>query len=230
MRFQVPMPAILLLLGAVLLLDGCSEDKKAATAPVPEDPRKTIAGVMQEIIDSYEARSITRYSALFDQDDFMFVFDVQDVYDQPDIPPNWDWPDELVSNRNMFASPLVERIQLDFVVGAPVAVVKEDIGERPFPEGTMKVAVSEVDFTVDTQDPDGGENLLIKVAGDRAHFFLFPDSNEVVDGIPVWKIFEWRDERIGRGRDGGPPLSTRGAHGSIESSWGTIKFIFGLGR
>jgi hypothetical protein len=183
-------------------------------APIPEDPRTTIAGVMQELVDAYETRGLTRYSALFDADQFRFVFDPIDVAENPDIPTSWDWPDDLVSTRTMFASPLVERIQLAFFAGAPVEATEPDERDRPFPEGTMKIVLTDVDLDVDTRDPNGGGNIIFKVTGDRAHFFLYPDMDEIVDGVPVWKIFEWRDEKIG-------------AVPTQESSWGEIKFLWG---
>lgn len=188
---------------------GCSDDDNITT-PTPEDPRKTIAGVMRELIDAYEAQDIDRYSALFDQANFMFVFDPVDVQEDPDIPPNWDWPEEHNSSRNLFEAELVERIQVDYVPGAPVAVTEPDMGERPFPEGTMKVTVSDVSLDIDTRDPAGGENIVYRVSGDQAIFFVYPDSVEIVDGVPVWKIFEWRDKKVG-------------AFATSETSWGQIK-------
>lgn len=174
---------------------GCSDDEKI-TPPTPEDPRKTIAGVMQELIDAYQARDIARYAALF-HDDFVFVFDPQDVLDDPDIPPSWDWSEERDATTNMFGAALVERIQVNYAVGTPVLADTLDEGIRPFPEGTMKVIVTSVALAVDTRDPTGGENIIYRVTGDQAIFFLFQDPEEVVDGVPVWKIIEWRDKKIG---------------------------------
>ena len=175
---------------------GCSDDDKV-TPPTPENPRKSIAGVMQELIDAYQARDIARYAALFDNSSFVFVFDPTDVQGDPDIPPNWDWNEEQNSTRNMFEAELVERIQIDFVRGAPTDPSESDRGERPFPSGTKKVTVTEVELSVDTRDPAGGENITYKVTGDQAIFFLVQDSVETQEGLPVWKIFEWRDKKIG---------------------------------
>jgi hypothetical protein len=119
---------------------GCSDDKRP-TPPTPEDPRKTIPGVMQELTDAYEARDIDRYTKLFDTDSFMFVFDSLDVLENPNIPPNWEWSEEHRSAENMFEDSLLARIQLDFTVETPVSPAKNDVGHRPFPEGTMKVTL-----------------------------------------------------------------------------------------
>ena len=159
--------------------------------------RTTIDGVMNNLMVSYEKREIDRYSELFDQAGFMFVFDPTDVQTDPDIPPNWDWNEEQNSTRNMFEAELVERIQIDFVRGAPTDPSESDRGERPFPSGTKKVTVTEVELSVDTRDPAGGENITYKVTGDQAIFFLVQDSVETQEGLPVWKIFEWRDKKIG---------------------------------
>lgn len=196
----------------LVFTSACSDDDKVST-PTPEDPRKTIAGVMQELIDAYEARDIDRYSALFDQANFMFVFDPVDAQEDPDIPPNWDWPEEQNSTTNMFEAQLVEQIRVGYVPGAPVAVTDPDIGERPFPEETMKVIVTEVSLSVDTRDPSGGENIVYRVSGDQAIFFVYPDSGEIVDGVPVWKIFEWRDKKIG-------------AFAVELKSWGGVKSLY----
>ena len=190
-RMTMGIAAAMMIAGA-----GCSDDDKV-TPPTPEDPRKTIAGVMQELIDAYEARDIARYAALFDDSSFVFVFDPTDVQGDPDIPPNWDWNEERNATTNMFGANLVQRIQLDYVVGTPVLADTLDEGIRPFPEGTMKAIVTNVELSVDTRDPAGGENIIYKVAGDQAIFFLWQDPQEIVDGVPVWKIIEWRDKRIG---------------------------------
>jgi hypothetical protein len=196
----------------MLSLSGCSDDDDTVRPPAREDPRKTIAGVMQELIDAYEERDIDRYEALFDQEHFLFVFDPYDVNDpDTDIPPNWDWVEEQSANRNMFQSQIVERIELNFVLGTPEPATEQDAEDRPFPEGTMKVSVSEIHLLVDTRNPAGGENILYIADGDHAIFFLLPDQNEI-DGVPVWRIFEWRDLTI--------PAPV------IENSWGEIKYYF----
>lgn len=112
----------------------------------------------------------------------------------------------------MFESPLVQRIELDFVTGPPTEAVKSDIGERPFPEGTKKVIVTQVALSVETREP-GGENLIYRVAGDQAIFFLYQDPGEVEDGLPMWKIFEWRDMKIG-------------AFAVELKSWGGVKSLY----
>lgn len=189
---------IIALMALVLALPGCSDDDETVTPPPPEDPRKTIAGTLQELIEAYQARDIDRYAALFDPDSFLFVFDPIDANDpDTDIPPNWGWEDEESASRHMFQDQLVERIEVDFVIGAPEPATKQDVGERPFPEGTMKVVVTEVKLKVDVRDPAGGEGLRYQVDGDNAIFFLYPDPNGIVDGVPVWKIVEWRDKTIG---------------------------------
>lgn len=195
----------------LVLVVGCSDDE-TITPPDVEDPRKTIATTMQELLAAYEARDIGRYSALFDSD-FVFVFDPTDVVTDPDIPESWDWTAELAATSNMFESDRVEEVQVDFVIGNPVTADTADVGMREFPEGTMKVIATAVELSVDNRDPFGGENIIWRVAGDQAIFFLYPDSLEIVDGVPVWKIFEWRDKKIG-------PAPT------IETTWGQIKAAY----
>ncbi|MEZ4655565.1 MAG: hypothetical protein R3E12_18750 [Candidatus Eisenbacteria bacterium] len=199
---------------AWLLPSGCSDDK-GSTAPVPDPPpgRTTITGIFQGLVYAYQSRDLDHYKLLFDQSDFQFVFDEQDATEDPDIPESWGWPEEQTSTRNMFESDLVERIQLDFVQGTPVLASETDVRERPFPEGTMKVTISDVDLSVDTRDPQGGENIIFKVTGDKADFFLYQDLSELQDGLPVWKIFEWRDFKLG----------PRGSGFVLETSWGVLK-------
>ena len=203
-RVMLGVAAAMMIAGA-----GCSDDDKV-TPPTPENPRKSIAGVMQELIDAYQARDIARYAALFDDSSFVFVFDPTDVQGDPDIPPNWDWNEERNATTNMFGANLVQRIQLDYVVGTPVLADTLDEGIRPFPEGTMKVIVTNVELSVDTRDPAGGENIIYRVGGVQETFFLYPDSLETVDGVPAWKIFEWRERKVG-------PIPT------IDTTWGAVK-------
>lgn len=204
-----------LLVAWALSAPGCS-DHKRITPPAPEDPRKTIPGVMLELVNAYAARDIDRYTKLFDTADFMFVFDSLDVLENPDIPPNWDWQRERRSAENMFEDDsLLERIQVDFIPQTPVSVTKNDVGERPFPEETMKVVLSEVALNIDMRDPAGGENIVYRIQGDEATFFLYPDRSELVDDVPVWKIFEWRDKRP----------NDRGLAVELKS-WGGLKWLF----
>jgi hypothetical protein len=160
-----------------------------------------------------------RYNALFDQAQFRFVFDPVDDQEDPDVPPSWEWPDELASTRNIFSSTTVRRIDLDFVVGAAVDVTEGDERDRTFPEGTKKVVLTDVDLSIeDTSEPGGGQHIIFKVTGDRAHFFLYQDATELQEGLPVWKIFEWRDEKIGA--RGGSPLFVE------LRSWGNVKSLY----
>ncbi|MCA9728985.1 MAG: hypothetical protein R3E12_13630 [Candidatus Eisenbacteria bacterium] len=193
-------------------LSGCSGDDKS-TAPIPEDPRKTIDGLFQELKDAYEARDITRYGRLFDQENFVFVFDERDVAENPGIPTSWDWSLEEVASRNMFQSDLVVGIASEFEVEDPVAATTQDERDRSFPAGTVKVAIADVSLAVENRDPFGGENLFYRVTGDGAFFFLYPDSSEIVDDVPVWKIFEWRDDRLF-------------FFPTELKSWGAIKYVF----
>ena len=107
-RFDARM---LVVIALVAITPGClfSPDKGK-----PKDdtdvPRTTIAGVLTNLVNAYKDRDLDRYKVLFDQDNFMFVFDPVDVQDDPDIPPNWDWPEEENSTRNMFEAELVERV------------------------------------------------------------------------------------------------------------------------
>lgn len=186
----------------MLAAPGClfsPDPKPPEPQPSQYMPRTTISGVLNNLRVAYENRDIERYKELFDLDDFMFVFDPIDVNDPKNpVPENWGWPEEEASTRNMFEDDLVERIELDFVETAPTNPSESDRGDRPFPEGTKKVIVTEVNLLVDVrQDP---ENLRYVVDGDNAWFFLVQDTTEVQDGLPVWKIFEWRDKTIGTPR------------------------------
>src|SRR5690606_25502094 len=196
------------MLAAVLvMMMGCSDDD-TVSPPDVEDPRKTIATAMEELRAAYVARDIDRYAKLFDSN-FVFVFDPADVQENQDLPPSWGGQTELDAARNLFQASLVDRIQVDFTVGTPVEPQPQDVGTREFPEGTRKVLATRVSLDVDTRDPAGGENIIYRCDGDQAVFFLYPDTLEVVDGVPVWKIFEWRDKRIG-------------ALPTIGTSWGLI--------
>lgn len=182
------------------LIPGClfSPDKQEPKNPGDGDYqlRTTIGGVMNNLLVSYRKRDIDRYLELF-HPAFNFVFDPQDVIDDPDIPPSWDYNEERSSTRNMFEAELVERITIDFVPGPALDAGEADQGNWPLPSGTKKVIVTAVELNVDTRDPLGGENIIYRVNGDQAIFFLVQDSTETQEGLPVWKIFEWRDVKIG---------------------------------
>jgi hypothetical protein len=77
----------------------------------------------------------------------------------------------------------------------------------------MKVIATDVSLSVDVRDPAGVENIRYRVDGDDAIFFLYPDQNEIVDGVPVWKIVEWRDKTIGA-----PFVELK--------SWGSVKSLY----
>jgi hypothetical protein len=202
---------------AATLWAGCSDDDKPV-GPAAEDPRTTIDGVMRELIEAYRTRDFDRYAALFDQNDFRFVFDTTAVAENPGLPVDWGWPGERQATIGLFTSPLVERIELGFLSDDPVPATAHDIDDRPFPSTTMKVTLRAVSRFVETKDPNGGEIIIYQVDGDQADFFIYSDSTDLVDGLPLWKIFEWHDRRVGgRPRSDLPP---------IEVTWGSIKSVF----
>jgi hypothetical protein len=181
-------------------------------------PRTTPRGVVRALTGFYRSREIWWYSVLFDREEFLFVFDERDVQENPDIPVSWRWPEERAAHSNMFDRDLVKRVQLDFALGTPVSAGEADIGGRPFPEGTMKVPVSDVRLVVEIRDPAEGHPLVHALTGGRAEFFVYRDRTETWGGVPVWKIFEWRD-----GRAGAREAHSRDAE---MKSWGSVKALF----
>ncbi|MCA9728984.1 MAG: hypothetical protein R3E12_13635 [Candidatus Eisenbacteria bacterium] len=67
------------------------------------------------------------------------------------------------------------------------------------------------DRVLGRRDPDGGENIITQLASDRTEVFVFQDTTDIVDGLPSWKIFEWRD------------LAAEGGENRCLS-WGTAKY------
>lgn len=197
---------------AAIVLSGCSEDP---TKPSVEDPRKSVEGVMQALIDAIEGREMERYASLFHSKEFRFVFDRGDVIGNRELPPYWEWTEETAAIGALFRSPYIDRVSLDFVIESSVPATPDDEDRRAFPEGTIKVTVTDVDLVIEMRDPDGGEDIRFITDRDAGEYFLAPDSTEIVDGVAVWKILEWRDKNV-------RVLSQM----VIDASWGTIKEYF----
>jgi len=188
-------PAFTLVLAFTLA--GClfSPDSKTGGDDVEVVEPINAENVLDLLIDSYVAKEIDRYSGLFDTVQYTFRFDRTDVENDPDLDPSWGWPEELTSTKNMFESELVLGITLDFVKG-DTEFARESDGEGVSLEW-RKVICTEIELEIDTIDPDGGENIIYKVAGDRAMYFFETYPEELIDGQPRWRIVEWRDIRVG---------------------------------
>lgn len=187
---------------------GCVDDDDATTDPPCGDfAQPTLEQPLLELRRAYRDNDLDLYATSLD-DDFHFVFDPQDVVETPGMPVEWSLSDELRSTRNMFEDSLVERTQVDFVIHDPAMATLADAYLHPFPPGTMKVTLQETEIRIDARDPEGGENIVYAVSGGIATVFLAPDSTEMICELPVWRIVEWRDRRIG------------------NFSWGQVKWAY----
>lgn len=216
----------LVLAGALILSSGCANEPPMTPVPSAAGGFATDTGVYNppvlslaeqiigEIEAAYETRDLEAYARLFDEKHFVFVFDPIDVLDDPDIPPSWPWPDEAAAHRNLFESDLVVGIDLDWESVQNLPVAGQEVLGEPLPPGTREIVVSGVYLAVEMMNPDGGENLLFEVEGDRAHFFVARDTGASALGPSAqWRILRWEDERIDN-------LAVS------ERSWGRLKVLF----
>lgn len=199
------LPGWLALPALALSVAGCLfSPQRDKPTPPPQQDRTSIGGVLNALIAAYQNRDLDLYEKLFDQDHYKFVFSPADVGGQDPLPPNWGWPEERESTKNMFEEPLVEKIELSFSFATPRLVEEAD---DPPVDATHMTYLTELNLIVTTRNPDTGEQDIYVVQGDRHDFFLRQDPNETQDGQPVWKIVEWRDRSLGHGllATGGDP-------------------------
>ncbi len=197
---------LLLLIPAVLvLLTGCPwspSKKKNGDTPPPTLylPQSSPAYCLENLITAYVDRNIGEYLKLFPED-FTFVFSPEDISQDPSIPVQWGLAEEREATENMFTSDIVDRIELSFTQSVA------DTSDHEFPD-TWKVTVSEVELRVHTRTEDG-EFLLLKVSGGLATFYFKEyEGEEASDGQPLWRIWRWEDQPLGKTRPGktGPPV------------------------
>jgi len=196
----------------LILMAGCSDNDKI-TQPTDGGPlNNTEVNVLANFVSAYVEKDIDAYTEVFDVEEFTFVFDRTDVENDPDLNPTWGWPEELTSTKNMFSSALVLTVTVDFVLGDVEFARDSDL----VPLEWRKIVVTEIELEIDTIDPDGGENIIYKVAGDRGMFFFGTYPDELIDGQPRKRITEWRDIRVGLRPGLAVELNT---WGQIKSVW-----------
>jgi len=167
---------------------GSSGDQSQGRLPSTAGLRKT----MFLLVDAIEARDIGRYSRLFDADQFRFFFDPQDT-EEYGLPTEWAWPEERSAAQNMFTDESVQSISLELVVGD----VEETEPWDEVPLHWHKIQVWNVDLEVTVDDSESEEEVVYKVAGGRATFFLeSPPERSFSRRTP--RIMQWRDHRLGK--------------------------------
>jgi len=187
----------IVLIAIALLLSGCSENDtilKPSEDPMVEStflPNNSEPNLLDNLIRSYVEKNIDGYTLLFDPDQFEFVFDPTDVENNPRIPRSWEWGLDWATTRNLFNHRLVLGIKLDFIKGKTTPSPADEPPDR------TKIVATGVELEIDTVDPEGGENIIYKVSGDRGTFFFQSYPDELIDGQPRQRIVEWRDERVG---------------------------------
>lgn len=186
---------------AIVAVDesGNSSDRRLAGTETPigviTDPSQP-EDVLHNLRAAYILRDLTLHNSLFDTLGFEFVFDPIDMKYDPDVPKSWGWEDEQLAARNMFQSILLERVRVQFAVGSP----------RFQGDDVVEIDVSDVQLSLDTRDPAGGENIIFAVSGDAARFRLTRNASG------KWKIAAWED------------VITSGLLPTIDLSWGSLKF------
>ncbi len=197
---------LLLLIPAVLvLMAGCPwspSKKENGDTPPPTLylPQSSPASCLENLITAYVDRNIDEYLKLFPED-FTFVFSPEDITQDPSIPQQWGLAEEREFAENMFASDIVDRVELGFTQSVA------DTSDHEFPD-TWKVGVTEVELRVHTRNEEG-EYLLLKVSGGFATFYFKEYPEETAsDGQPLWRIWRWEDQPLGKKRPvkAGPPV------------------------
>ena len=203
---------------ASLLLFACSDDRPtriddSGNLPdfaLPDSPEN----VVENLSTAIRLRNVVEYAKLFDEDDYLFVFDSIDVVTNPNYPESCGYVGEIGWAEGCLDSPDVEEIRFEFDKGT--AELLEPGDPERADESWRKIEMTEVHLEVETRNPqEPMDPLVYLVQGDRATLYLAPDPEELIEGHPVWRIMEWHDFRVGS-----RPDAVR------ERSFGDIKVLF----
>ena len=170
----------------------------------PTNPRFAL----ENFQDAYDERDLVQFTEVFADDGYEFRFDATDAADS-DIPEAWGWEEERSAHAELFASPRVDVMSLDFRRG----FVTTPSAEEGFPLSVTRV------IEADNVQLRAGDlsfpALEFAVDGTIATFGFAPDVTESAFGYPLWKIVSWSDQQ-------NAPIST------ISTSWGRFKHSFYL--
>lgn len=178
----------------------------------PTERPQTVETVLEYLALSHLLRLDYVYEDLLSED-FIFVLDPLAVDENPDLPSSWGANVDVDAVSNMFRGDDAIAISLQF---EPTPAVAPDAEDGAFPEGTLKVKLTNVDLSVTVRDPSGGDPITFAIEDDEAILFLAPHPTRQHAGQPVWQLIRWQDVRI--------PDPT--PYPDIEFSWGQIKALF----
>jgi hypothetical protein len=174
---------LLVLVGSVMLLSSCGDDKTTDTNGDDEDLlRQTVQGVLQKYTESLEAADLEGYTECLD-DNYRFVFTPGDAEDLglPEDEPWWLRIDDLASTASMFADDDLHSIQVDLTV-----VDQDTITTGEDPIITVQVELAILVILI----PPGEEPDYLDVTETWLFFELVRDA----DDDRLWVISEIEEE------------------------------------
>jgi hypothetical protein len=174
---------VLLLVGAVMLVLSCGDDKTTDTNGDGEDLlRRTAEGLLQKYSESLEAADLEGYTECLDED-YRFVFTPQDAEDLGLLPdePWWLRIDDLASTANMFADDDLHSIQVDLTV-----VDQDTVTTGGDPAITIQVEPAILVVLI----PPGEEPIYLEVTETWLFFELIRDAAD----DRLWVISELEEE------------------------------------
>jgi hypothetical protein len=178
----------ILILVALPLLMGCPftpnrDDGGGPPPPPPFDfkPRTSPENLLHNLRGAYIEKVIEEYEPLF-ADDYVFIFNPEDIAEDPTIPDQWGIEEDIRSTRNMFRDPNVSQITLDWVIGErrPSSLDNADVS----------IEVRNFNMSVFTTDPETGGPLEYRVTNAAAVFDFRKTEEVTAEGDTIWVIVQ----------------------------------------
>jgi hypothetical protein len=150
--------------------------------------------------------------------DFQFYFSEEDQQ----IAEKLVRTEEVTVHQNMFASPQVEGITLEFTLDDPVLDEGKPDPARPG-EHLWTVLMTNVDLNLRTHYGQGGHITYKMENGIEQFWFRQEDRVAPGSGNAIWTIVEWKELTQNYPDDRG---AAGGAAAVQSASWGRIKALF----
>jgi hypothetical protein len=163
--------------------------KKEPLPPMPPDSPQAVIDNMEYAYNFFKYEE--RYQPLI-RDDFVFIFNPDDVETYPDqIPPDgwWGAPEEKLSAKNMLdanfepSDPQYKIDSMNLVIQLSGQLLETN--QQGAPEGTLEAYV-----TFDLEVQAGGGQLTLLVSS-RPLFFFAPDDPDAEN--KVWRLWQIKD-------------------------------------
>ena len=188
-----PVVILMALLFFAVAWQGCGifdpDEEPPVVTPLPPMPPDSPQAVIDNMVYAYKNFDYERYQPLI-RDDFVFIFNDDDVEKFPDQIPEEGWwgaPEELLSAEHMLdrnfepTDPTYKIDSMTLLIQLSGDLLPSN--QQGAPEGTLEAYVT-FDLTVDANQ--GQLDLLVR---SRPLFFFAPDDADAEQKIwRLWKI------------------------------------------